>query len=57
MRLYRIIGLRDDSEWVQMHSIQTLQEAENAQKRLYAEHEGTDFTIEFHPIDKLPTQP
>ena len=57
--LYRIIGMRGDREWVQMHSIPTLAQAEVNQLRLYDERgdgDDTDYLIELHPTDRLPAQ-
>lgn len=57
--LYRIIAMSGDREWVQMHSIPTLEDAEKNQARLYdarKEGEDMDFLIELHPTDRLMTK-
>ncbi len=58
--LYRIVCLKGDSEWVQMHSIPTLQQAEEHQTRFYGERaadDNRDYIIELHPADRPMTQP
>lgn len=43
---YTVVAYRDDARWVVGKLIETLEDAERFQARMYAEHPGTDFYIE-----------
>lgn len=46
IKYYKVVAYRNDARWVVGKLIETLEDAERMQRRLYAANPGTDYYIE-----------